>query len=299
MAMFLNRMTHSPIGSRTHGDFLRLGDWITVRTKDIHLYVYYPFTRTGANKSLRFEPHVALETPWGGVCIHGKRALWSFLDALFPNNPLPRKPVNEDLRDENGGLVIEGLLKDPDAWPFLRLNVRDGEHFHPFGGKMDATWVLAASAASSDSDVTSTLLMLERGFQDAFVMPLTLNAKTRIATVPAVFIPTNNPSSRVIVTDAIEGNHLIFSIISHNACNFRPERFDRVAEGRADVLTSEIEKRIGILNRLNDASIEFQDLRPLSPTMRFTEVDDLEHRRFLTLPGAASFVSNLGVSGIN
>lgn len=282
---------------------MRHDDWLTVRTDHIDVLTFYPFTRpTGKKRGYRKEPHLDLLTDWGQVMIHGKRALWSFLDALFPDDPLPRSPVNADLL-EDGADVIQGLLKDPDAWPFLRLNVRDGEYHHPFGGMLSGTWVLAASPASSDIDLTPTLGMVAGAFEGGFIMPYTMNTKHRIVTVPAAIFPVPSPNgvgkSTVIVTESIEGSHYVFSLIPYANCNYRPERFVRIGDGRVTAIVEEVERRITVLQSLHDASICYEPLRPLSNQMRFTEVDDLEHRRFLSLVGAASFVSNLGLSGIN
>ena len=272
---------------------MRLGSWVFVKSKDLSIDAYYPYTKRGKNKV--FEPYIVFSSPSDTLYLYGKRNLWSLLDALFPNDPLPRNPVNADLKDAIAGKVIlEDLLQDPDAWEDLRLQVRQGEAYDPFGrskassrplNDADVTFIMSASSASSEVDITPNLVLLEKQFKSSYCMPFTITTKTNMKTIPALFIPLESAQNyRVVVTDEIGGEHLIFSVIENAGCNFRPKVASRFSADQVTEIQKEIKERITMLNSILKINYEFPIMRPLDAGMKWYEMDFLEHRRFTSCP---------------
>ena len=275
------------------GKSMRLGSWVFVKSSDLTVDCFYPYTKRGKNKV--FEPYVIFSSPSGALYLYGKRNLWSLLDALFPNDPLPRNPVNYDLKEpEQGKKVLEELLQDPDAWSDLRLQVKQGEWFNPFSrnkgdfrppNKSDVTFIMSASASSSEVDITPNLMLLEKAFEGSFCMPFTITTKTALKTIPAIFIPVKGHENyKVIVTDEIGGEHLIFSVIESKGSNFRPKMASRFKSNEISEMQEEIEERITMLNSIVKTNYTFPIMRPLDAGMKWYEMDYLEHRRFASSP---------------
>jgi len=244
---------------------------------------YYPYSKKGKNHV--FQPYFGLETPSGHVVVHGKRSLWSLFDSLFPDDPLPRNAVNDDLKDPMVGReVINGLLNDSEAWPHLRLQVRTGDWKDHSGKPTKGTFVLSASPSASDYDITPNLLLLGKTTEASYTIPITIHTKTKLRTIPSVVIPLeSDPDFKVIVTDVIGGNHLIFSIIEKLGSAFRPQRMDKFPASNINPLCSDIQSRLGYLELLRKEKISFPEMSPLDAGMRFYERDDLEFRRFQSI----------------
>ena len=268
---------------------MRIGSWVFVRTEDLFVENYFPYSKKGRNRI--FQPYIYLSG--GRMILHGKRALWSLLDAMFPNDPLPRKMLNEDLKDPFIGKdLLNGLLSDPDAWPHLRLHVRTGDWVDERGKANQGTYILSVSPSSSDFDTTPSLLMLEKEYQQSYIMPFTLNTKTRLITIPALVIPCmSDDDSKVILTDIIDGQHLIFSLIEKNGSGFRPKRYDTLPVSDTTNLLSNIENRLKQLQNLSETNYIWPKNNPLDAGMRYYERDDLEYRRFVSSPSFNSFNS--------
>ena len=119
---------------------MRIGSWIFTRTEDIFVESYFPYSKKGKNTI--FQPYIYLTCNSGRIILHGKRSLWSLLDAMFPDDPLPRKMLNEDLKDPFIGKdLLNGLFADTDAWPHLRLHVRTGDWVNERGKPNQGTFV--------------------------------------------------------------------------------------------------------------------------------------------------------------
>ena len=270
---------------------MRIGSWLFTRTEDLYVENYFPYSKKGRNRI--FQPYIYLSGPSGRIKLHGKRALWSLLDAMFPNDPLPRKMLNEDLKDPFIGKdLLNGLLSDPDSWPHLRLHVRTGDWVDERGKPNEGTFVMSASASSSDFDATPSLLMLEKEYPESYIMPFTLNTKTRLITIPALVIPcVNDLQMRVVLTDTVNGKHLIFSVIEKNGSAFRPQRLDYLPLSDIVSMLSNIGDRMKKLDFISTMNYIWPKNNPLDAGMRYYERDDLEYRRFVSSPSFNSFNS--------
>ena len=234
---------------------------------------------------MAFQPYFGLETPSGQVVVHGRRALWSLLDALFPDDPLPRPPVNNDLKDAfKGREVINGLLNDPDAWPHLRLQVRTGDWRDAHGHPTKGTFVMSASPSASDYDMTPNLMLFEGTTKATHMLPLTITTKTKLRTIPSVVIPLDDDNNfKVIITDTINGDHLIFSVIEKSFSCFRPQRMKSFPVSDTTGLVADLNARLSYLAKIKNLNFLFPQMSALDAGMRFYERDDLEFRRFQSL----------------
>lgn len=262
---------------------MRIGSWLFVRPADLKVTFYYPYSKNG--KNMAFQPYFGLDTPSGPVVVHGKRALWSLFDALFPDDPLPRPPINDDLKDPLlAKEVINGLLNDEEAWPHLRLQVRTGDWKDHYGHPTKGTFVLSASPSASDYDMTPNLMLFEKTTNSTFTIPITIHTKTKLRTIPSVVIPLDDDNDfKVIITDAIGGDHLIFSVIEKSDSAFRPQRMKSFPVSDMTGLTADLKNRLGYLAEIQKLHFLFPQMSPLDAGMRFYERDDLEFRRFQSL----------------
>ena len=267
---------------------MRLGSWLFCRPADLKCTFYYPYSKKG--KNMIFQPYFGLETPSGLIVVHGKRALWSLFDSLFPDDPLPRPPVNNDLKEaELGKEVVNGLLNDSEAWPYLRLQVRTGDWKDHFGHPTKGTFLLSASPSASDSDTTPTLMLYENTTKASHIMPITIQTKTKLRTIPSVVIPLDSDNDfKVIITDSIGGSHLIFSVIEKSDSCFRPQRMKSFPSSDITGLTADLGFRISYLSHIQASNFLFPQMKPLDAGMRFYERDELEFRRFQSLDSFSS-----------
>lgn len=265
---------------------MRLGSWLFTKSNLLSVEAYYPFTKKG--KGLAYQPFIIFNSPSGTIYLYGKRNLWSLLDALFPNDPLPRRQLNQDLQDSiRGKIILNDLLQDPDVWPDLRLQVKQGGWINPFSNfdgnladKNDVTYIMSASASSSESDITPNLMLLEKGFKHSYCIPFTITTKTALKTIPAVIVPLKQKSNyKVIITDEIGGDHIVFSVIEENGSNFRPRQASVFKSSEITLIEKEIKERLSELDTIN---FDFPLNRPLDAGMKWYEMDYLEYKRFLS-----------------
>jgi len=64
--------------------------------KTIHYERTYPYTRSRQGRLVQ-EPYFTVCDGGDTYHLRGKTVMWSFLDSLYPDNPLPRGPVEDDL----------------------------------------------------------------------------------------------------------------------------------------------------------------------------------------------------------
>jgi hypothetical protein len=277
---------------------MKIGTWLFTPTNKLSVSFYYPYSKKRYNDksaSYIFQPYFGLDTPSGHIILHGKRALWSLLDSLFPDDPLPRTPVNNDLKDATlGKQVIDSLLQDPTAWPHLRLQIRDGDWFDHQAHPTKGTFCLSSSPSASETDITPNLLLLEREYQNSYSIPLTFQTRTRIKTVPAIVITLPEDANfKVVVMDSIGGNHVIFSVIEKEGSGFRPQRHEVFPVSGVGKIAENIGERLEYLSTIFRHGFVFPQLKPLDSGMRFTERDDLEFRRFQSCNSFSSLNESL------
>jgi len=257
---------------------MRLGSWIFIRTSDLAIKDYFPITMKRFIKSGRGtvtrtyinQPFLTMKYNGGEFYVRGNRPVWSLLDSVFPHDPLPRTPINNDLKTEHGKDALEGLLTDIDAWPYLRLHVRDGEGWDAFAEPIEGTWLLSASAASSDQDLTAPLVLLEQEWAEegAYPMPITLQDKTKAFTKTCIVVPWNkDPTMSVVVVDHGD-NYIVMSQIDRGS-GFRPRKHS---------------KHNDIFKVYDEIADRLWDFEVIDSMMKWWEMDDLEHRRFLSSP---------------
>lgn len=70
-----------------------------------------PFTRNKKGLLIQ-QPHIALRDDNRDYFINGRDVMWSFLDALFPDDPLPRNAVEDDLYAPD--------VDSPSMWQMLK-----------------------------------------------------------------------------------------------------------------------------------------------------------------------------------
>jgi hypothetical protein len=64
--------------------------------KSIRYERTYPYTRNRQGRMIQ-EPYFTLNDGGETFHLHGRLVMWSFLDSLYPKQPLPRGPVEDDI----------------------------------------------------------------------------------------------------------------------------------------------------------------------------------------------------------
>ncbi len=276
---------------------MRLGNWFFVNTAHLTCAYAFSYTRNIKRpKNITFEPYLVLQTI-DGIYLHvrGKRALWSLLDSMFPHDRLPRTAVNDDLKKHNPREVINGLLSDPDAWPYLRLHVTDNGYYDQRAELVEGTFVLSASSNASDSDVCTILSQIEADYPESYISPHTYNTKTTLRTVPTLFIPLeSNRRYKVAVVDCDgSGLYRVFSVVEseHGDC-FRPRKQSKHKGEDIVVILNQISSRLKELDNIRRfGRFDLPSMKSLDAGMRHYERDELEFRRFISLPEYPDYIS--------
>ena len=143
---------------------------------------------------------------------------------------------------------------------------------------------MSASPSASDYDMTPNLMLFEKSSNLSYMVPITIHTKTKLRTLPAVIVPLDVDSDfKVIITDAINGEHLIFSVIEKSDSCFRPQRMKSFPVSDITGLTSDLKARLSYLAEIQNLDFLFPQMSALDAGMRFYERDDLEFRRFQSL----------------
>ena len=77
----------------------RLGEPVVLNLSDIEFVTTKPYTRNNRGELIQIPfIEISIGRGWPNkFSLIGKDLLWSYLDALFDGDPLPRGPVNEDI----------------------------------------------------------------------------------------------------------------------------------------------------------------------------------------------------------
>jgi len=76
-----------------------LGEPVVINLSDINFTTTKPYTRNNKGQWVQ-KPHIVITVgrgPYDKYTMIGKGVMWSYLDALFSDEPLPREPVNADI----------------------------------------------------------------------------------------------------------------------------------------------------------------------------------------------------------
>ena len=89
-----------------------LGEPAVISLSDIQYTVTQPYTRNSNSEWVQ-RPNIHIKSQGVEYFLVGKDVMWSYLDALFSDDPLPRSPVNEDIFSPHvGSPSLYSLLKD-------------------------------------------------------------------------------------------------------------------------------------------------------------------------------------------
>ena len=89
-----------------------LGEPVVISLSDIKYPVSTPYSRNERSEWVQ-NPVIHIESDGNQYFLLGKDVMWSYFDALFSNEPLPRGPVNEDIFSPDvHSPSLYSLLKD-------------------------------------------------------------------------------------------------------------------------------------------------------------------------------------------
>ena len=116
---------------------IEVGSWIHVQPKDLSCQRINP-TKLNQYKNRVQEPYLRLMIGEREVMVNGRKMFWSLLDALFPNDPLPRTPVNNFLQAEPHEFLHDlNSFFDESNTPYISIML--GEVADPFS-TVGANW---------------------------------------------------------------------------------------------------------------------------------------------------------------
>ena len=100
---------------------IEVGDWLHVQPKDLSCERINA-TQLNHYKNRVQEPFLRLMVGDREVMVNGRKMFWSLLDALFPEDKLPRTPVNDFLQaDPNEFLVDLNAFFDESNTPYISI----------------------------------------------------------------------------------------------------------------------------------------------------------------------------------
>ena len=100
---------------------IEVGDWLHVRPKELSCERIIP-TQLNQYKNRVQEPYLRLMIGEVEVMVNGRKMFWSLLDALFPDDTLPRTPVNNFLQAEPHEFLFDlNSFFDESKTPYISI----------------------------------------------------------------------------------------------------------------------------------------------------------------------------------
>ena len=116
---------------------IEVGDWIHVQPKELECKRINP-TQLNKHKNRVQEPFFTLVVGAKEIMINGRAKFWALLDALFPDDPLPRTPVNEMLKQRPNDFLHDfNLFFSESPTPYISIML--GEIPDPYS-TIGASW---------------------------------------------------------------------------------------------------------------------------------------------------------------
>tara|TARA_R100000541_G_scaffold32129_1_gene40890 strand:- start:8644 stop:9423 length:780 start_codon:yes stop_codon:yes gene_type:complete len=116
---------------------IEVGDWLHIEPGKLSCERINP-TQLNQYKNRVQEPYLRLMIGELEVMVNGRKMFWSLLDALFPNDPLPRTPVNNFLQAEPHEFLHDlNSFFDESNTPYISIML--GEVADPFS-TVDGVW---------------------------------------------------------------------------------------------------------------------------------------------------------------
>ena len=217
---------------------IEVGDWIHIEPVALYCERINP-TQLNQHKNRVQEPFLRLMLAnQREVMVNGKAMFWSLLDALFPNDPLPRKPVMGHLQSDPNefAIYLNGFFDESDT-PYISIML--GQIDDPYS-TVEGQWphpgavIITASKGLKAPDCVEIA-----DKYNGVVIPGTWRDSKRATEVPCVLI-----DNCIHIHDL--GDQLIVGAVFKNehGDNVRPLPVDAVRKsvGWPSVLASVIEK---------------------------------------------------------
>ena len=114
-----------------------LGEPAVIPLKHIEYTTPHPYTRNHRGEWVQ-KPYIVIKGRYKTYTLLGKKVMWSYFDALFSDNPLPRQAVNDDIfSPEVNSPSLYSLLSD-----FTSESIAEGtEYLIAYHVEGDITYV--------------------------------------------------------------------------------------------------------------------------------------------------------------
>tara|TARA_R110000803_G_scaffold38441_3_gene83059 strand:+ start:494 stop:1273 length:780 start_codon:yes stop_codon:yes gene_type:complete len=203
---------------------IEVGDWLHVRPKELSCERINP-TQLNKHKNRVQEPYLRLMIGEVEVMVNGRKMFWALLDALFPDDTLPRTPVNNFLQAEPHEFLFDlNSFFDESKTPYISIML--GEVDDPFS-TVSAKWSHpGATIITANGGLKAPDCVLIADKYSGLVIPGTWQDNKNNHEVPCVLI-----NGCVHITDL--GEKLIVGAVflNENGENVRPLPIDAVKKG--------------------------------------------------------------------
>ena len=249
---------------------IEVGDWLHVRPKELSCERINP-TQLNKHKNRVQEPYFRLMIGELEVMVNGRKMFWALLDALFPKDKLPRKPVNSFLFDSPNEFLFDlNSFFDESKTPYISIML--GEIDSPFS-TVGAKWAKpGATIITANSGLKAPDCVLIADRYSGLVIPGTWRDSKNSHEVPCVLI-----NEWVHIHDL--GDKLIVGGVFKNEHgeNVRPLPYDVVKKGvNWPLLLSEV-----ISKHIESTSLTEARIYPRSkPQNRITTTSELMTKEF-------------------
>ncbi len=114
---------------------IEVGDWLHVRPKELSCERINP-TQLNKHKNRVQEPYLRLMIGEVEVMVNGRKMFWALLDALFPDDTLPRTPVNNFLQAEPHEFLFDlNSFFDESKTPYISIKTGVASRGYNYHGK--------------------------------------------------------------------------------------------------------------------------------------------------------------------
>ncbi len=252
-----------------------LGEPVVISLSDIKYPVSTPYSRNERSEWVQ-NPVIHIESDGNQYFLLGKDVMWSYFDALFSNEPLPRGPVNEDIFSPDvHSPSLYSLLKD-----FTKEVYDSGTEYivmYHKSGVVDYVESFDQSLLSDIDVMVENLKYITR--KPAIKKPFVYRAKN-VTLRPSLMVPINGWLLEVVDL----GNKWYYRLtgVCANNLTIALAKPHTTKKNNSEDTYATINRLIRLALNTNLVGIVGNDIK-ITNSMRTNEMDSILHKRGFTI----------------
>lgn len=252
-----------------------LGEPVVISLSDIKYPVSTPYSRNERSEWVQ-NPVIHIESDGNQYFLLGKDVMWSYFDALFSNEPLPRGPVNEDIFSPDvHSPSLYSLLKD-----FTKEVYDSGTEYivmYHKSGVVDYVESFDQSLLSDIDVMVENLKYITR--KPAIKKPFVYRAKN-VTLRPSLMVPINGWLLEVVDL----GNKWYYRLtgVCANNLTIALAKPHTTKKNNSEDTYATINRLIRLALNINLVGIVGNDIK-ITNSMRTNEMDSILHKRGFTI----------------